>query len=162
VVLRAVLSGQEVFMNRRRLIACVLGVGLCLGSAWSVTYALEQACSLDFPYVSGGMGSTEREALYKERSSYNLWLTMAAKGSGAYLADVNVRIRDIRLQQPVLSHALAGPWLFVNLPVGRYDVEASYRESPEQPPQIRKRTVTLQPGSHRQLVLRFDVNRDTP
>lgn len=149
-------------MNHRRLIACVLGVGLCLGSAWSVTYALEQACTLDLPYISGGIGSAEREALYKERGSYNLWLTMAAKGSGAYLADVHVRLLDKRLQQPVLSHTLAGPWLFVQLPVGRYEIEARYQESAAQPSQLLKRTVTLQPGSHRQLVLRFDVSQDSP
>lgn len=149
-------------MNRRRLVACALGVSLCLGSFWSVTYALEQACSLDIPHVSGGIGSTEREALYKERSSYNLWLTMAAKGSGAYLADVHVRILDKRLPQPVLSHTLAGPWLFVQLPVGRYEIEARYQESSAQASQVLKRTVTLQPGSHRQLVLRFDVSQDSP
>jgi hypothetical protein len=148
-------------MNHRRLIACVLGVGLCLGSAWSVTYALEQACTVDLPYISGGIGSTEREALYKERGSYNLWLTMAAKGSGAYLSDVHVRILDKRLQQPVLLHTLAGPWLFVQLPVGRYEIEASYSESSGSSSQLLKRTVTLQPGSHRQLVLRFDASRDT-
>lgn len=149
-------------MNRRCLMGRVLGVSLCFASALSVTYALEQVGQFDLPYVSGGIGTSERETLEKERSNYNLWLTMAAKGSGAYLADVHVRILDKRTQQLVFSHPLAGPWLFVKLPVGRYDIEASYRESAEHPPQLLKRTVALQPSSHRQLVLRFEVSRDNP
>ena len=146
-------------MNSRRFIARLFGVGLCLVGALSVTYALERATSgLGLPYVSGGIGSSEQAELYKERDSYNLWLTTVAKGSGAYLAAVRVRILDRRTQQPVLEHTLDGPWLFVELPAGRYEIEASYRESPEKAEQTLKRALTLQPRAHRQLVLRFDVN----
>ena len=146
-------------MDGRRLIFRLLGVGLCLAGAWSVTYGLERATHrLGLSYVSGGAGLSEQDELYQERNSYNLWLTTAAKGSGAYLADVQVRIVDRRTQQPVLVHTLDGPWLFVELPAGRYDMEASYRESPAHALQTLKRTLTLQHGSHRQLVLRFDAS----
>lgn len=45
-------------------------------------------------YVSGGVGMTQQEALKAMRKDYNLLLTFAVKKSGAYLADVQVRIQD--------------------------------------------------------------------
>ena len=156
-------------MDSRRFITRILGVGLCVLGSLSVTYALDRGTSgLGLPYVSGGVGSSEQVELSQERNSYNLWLTTVAKGSGAYLASVRVRILDKRTQQPVLEHTLDGPWLFVELPVGRYEIEAVYRESPERAQQMLKRSITVQPRSHRQMVLRFDTSdqsgseRDTP
>lgn len=71
------------------------------------------------PYVSGGIGVSGREEMESLKSRFNLRLLFAVKGSGAYLADVKVRIDDAA--GPTLLTAVAqGPWLYASLAPGRY------------------------------------------
>ncbi len=104
-------------------------------------------------FVSGGVGADEIAALDAQRSKYSLWLITAAKVSGAYLADVRIRIIDEK-KTPVLETTMAGPWLLVDLPTGRYEVEASYRG------QTFDRPTTIHAGDHHQMVFHFDVPAD--
>jgi hypothetical protein len=62
------------------------------------------------PFVSGGIGESEIVALDAQRDRYSLWVITAAKVSGAYLADVRVRITDEK-KAVVLEHTMAGPWM---------------------------------------------------
>lgn len=89
-----------------------------------------------------------------QRDRYSLWVITAAKGSGAYLADVNVRITDAGKKQ-VLEHAMAGPWLLVDLPPGRYEVEASFRG------ERHSRATRIEAGDRHQIVFYFDVPAET-
>jgi hypothetical protein len=109
--------------------------------------------ALGSPFVSGGIGESEIAALDAQRDKYSLWVITAARVSGAYLADVRIRISDAK-KTPVLEHTMAGPWLLVELPVGRYDVEASYGG------QAFSRATTIHPGDHHQMVFHFDVAAD--
>lgn len=104
-------------------------------------------------YVSGGIGEGEIAKLDAQRDKYSLWVVTAAKASGAYLADVRVRITDAR-KAVVLDHAMTGPWLLVDLPLGRYDVEASYKG------QNMTRPTTIHAGDRHQMVFYFDVPAD--
>ncbi|MGE5338251.1 MAG: carboxypeptidase regulatory-like domain-containing protein [Gemmatimonadota bacterium] len=104
-------------------------------------------------FVSGGIGAGEIAALDAQRGKYSLWLITAAKTSGAYLADVRIRITDEK-KATVLQTTMAGPWLLVDLPVGRYEVEASYRG------QTFDRPTTIHAGDHHQMVFYFDVAAD--
>lgn len=108
-------------------------------------------------YASGGVGHSELQELHAERAHYSFWLTTAALRSGAYLADVDVRITPLRGEAPLLELRLGGPWLFAALPPGRYGVEAAYRAAPEQPLQVRRGSTTIQGGDRRQMVLYFDT-----
>lgn len=74
-------------------------------------------------YVSGGVGMTQQEALKAMRKDYNLLLTFAVKKSGAYLADVQVRIQDAKGKN-VLEAVSSGPFFYAKLPQGRYRITA--------------------------------------
>ena len=78
----------------------------------------------DVPYLSGGIGSDERDTLKAEAKNYNLRLNFAEKGGGHFLSDVKVDIAT-SAGKPVLSATAAGPWFFARLPAGRYKVTAS-------------------------------------
>ena len=77
-----------------------------------------------FPYVSGGVGSDERAALEERGKAFNVKLAFAEQ-RGPYLADVNVMIVDGKGAE-ILSLASAGPWFYIQLPPGRYNVKATY------------------------------------
>ena len=79
-------------------------------------------------YVSGGVSEDERTQMRSERRNYSYWLSAAARGGGAYLADVKVRITEAGGGKVVLDVKMDGPWLFVALPQGRYAVQATYAD----------------------------------
>jgi len=103
------------------------------------------------PFVSGGVGGDEMDALNNERSQYSLAILTAAKGSGAFLGDVHIRITDGQSNR-VLDTVMDGPWLLVDLPAGRYQVEADLDGRPQ------KNFVTVRSGDHRQTVFYFDTH----
>jgi hypothetical protein len=72
------------------------------------------------PYVSGGIGLDEREALTSMSADYNLKLSFAVT-SGDYLGDVDIVIRAAG-GTVVLEAVSEGPWFFTKLPAGKYNV----------------------------------------
>ena len=77
----------------------------------------------DVTYLCGGVGAEEAAYMKQEARSYDLMLTFAAR-DGAYLADVDVDIKDAR-GNPVLQMACDAPILLVDLPrSGNYRVRA--------------------------------------
>lgn len=104
-------------------------------------------------FVTGGIGEGEREALAPLRDDVSLRLTVAAKGSGAYLAGTRVRITD-RRGATVLDTALDGPWLLVELEGGDYRVAATHRG------QTIERRTTVAAGAPRGMVIYFDVDAE--
>lgn len=104
-------------------------------------------------FVSGGIGESEILALDAQRDRFSLWVITAAKLSGAYLADVRIRITDAK-KALVLEQKIEGPWLLVDLPLGRFEVEASLGD------QSLKRATTIHAGDHHQMVFYFDVAAD--
>ena len=75
--------------------------------------------------VSGGVSDGELQSLYAKREQFSLWVITAAKKSGAYLADVRLKVSDSK-QRVVFDRKLDGPWLLIDLPLGRYQMEAIY------------------------------------
>lgn len=104
-------------------------------------------------YVSGGVGSDELQALHARREQFSLWVVTAARPSGAYLADVQAMVSDAG-HQVVFDHRLAGPWLFINLAPGRYEIEASHKG------ETQTKTTTIHPGDHHQMLFYFNVAAD--
>jgi hypothetical protein len=78
------------------------------------------------PYLSGGIGSDERDAMSANAKNYNLKIVFATKGK-AYLADIAVQIKDAR-GKAVLDAVSEGPWFFTNLSQGKYTVFATMKE----------------------------------
>jgi len=81
-------------------------------------------------FMSGGIGREEREQMLKMAQGYNLKLAFADR-HGEYLSDVKVTVADEHGKQ-ILSTTSAGPWLYVDLPQGKYDVKASYGNRTEE------------------------------
>lgn len=123
---------------------------------------LPQALALDqgvtpagVAYASGGVGQGEREEMQALRAQHNFWLMTAAARSGVYLADVEVRIVPRGQEAPVLEHRMDGPWLYAQLPAGRYEVQAAWNPGDGQPLQVRRSVITIAAGQRQQMVLYF-------
>lgn len=104
-------------------------------------------------YASGGISEEEQVALYARRGDYSLWIVTAARGTGAWLADVQVRIEDER-HNLVFDKALAGPWLMIDLPLGRYEVLAIRNG------EVQRNATTIHTGDHHQAFFYFPVEAD--
>jgi hypothetical protein len=131
-------------------------VALTLAAWLPGAYALDSGTSSSgVAYVSGGAGADEREAMQAQRGRYSLWLTTAAR-SGAFLADVDVRVSPLPSGAPVLEHRMTGPLLYAALPTGRYVVEATADADASRPAQTVRANVTIGTAPAQQLVLHFD------
>ncbi len=75
------------------------------------------------PYISGGIGEDEREAMRSISRDYNLKLVFAIK-EGNYLADIAVLIKDAE-DKTMLDAVSDGPWFFTRLSPGIYTVTAT-------------------------------------
>jgi hypothetical protein len=128
------------------LVVAVLGL-LAEGTAHATT---EGRTSQGEPYVSGGVGLGERDALNERSAGFSLSVTTAAKGAGAYLADVKVTITN-DAGNTVLDTRLDGPSLLVNLKPGRYVVEAVFGE------QTQRKSTTVHPGDHHEMLFHFEL-----
>ncbi len=101
-------------------------------------------------YVSGGVSEEERLQLFLQRDRFTLWVITAVAKSGAYLADVRVKVMDAQ-RQPVFEKELDGPWLMIELPPGLYVVEARFNG------QTRQRSTFIHPGDHHQAFFHFET-----
>ena len=76
-------------------------------------------------YQTGGVGIEERAAMLKGIEEYSLRLVFATT-KGLYLAAIPVQIRTPE-GKVTLSKESNGPWFWVNLPAGKHEVVASYK-----------------------------------
>lgn len=76
----------------------------------------------EIPWMSGGIGSGERDAMRKAARSYNVQLEFAAR-NGSYLASIPVTVAR-RDGQQVYAGISAGPLLYLQLPPGSYQITA--------------------------------------
>lgn len=93
----------------------LLAGALAFGSAW--------AGAQEAQYISGGVGSEQREEMKAQRGDYNLLLTFADR-DGELRAGVAVTVQD-RSGRTVLDVSDAGPMMYAKLPAGSYRVIAS-------------------------------------
>ncbi len=91
-------------------------------AAAEAAYGLRRDVSpIGIPYVSGGIGREDVDAMQQLSGRYDFWLVLAAKG-GAYLAGVRVRVLRLPDRMPMLDTVTDGPWLLANLPEGEYEL----------------------------------------
>lgn len=80
-------------------------------------------------YMTGGVGTDEREIMQSWGRDYNLKLAFAEM-LGVYLSDVELWIEKDGRE---MVHATAnGPWFYIKLPPGRYTVKATYEGETKQ------------------------------
>lgn len=77
----------------------------------------------DVTWVSGGIGEQEMQYMEQIQGAYNLRLLFALQGSGQYLSDVRVTVRD-EDGGTVLTATADGPRLFAKLDPGTYRIVA--------------------------------------
>ena len=121
----------------------------------SVAQAVQQATTPQGrAYMSGGASDDERQEMQVHHDRYSLWVMTAARKSGAYLANVRVCITDAN-KVVVFDGELDGPWLFIDLPLGRYTVEATHGK------ETQRRVTTIHTGDHHQAIFYFDTGDAT-
>ena len=103
-------------------------------------------------FVSGGVGEDSAERMAALGREYNLKLLFAAK-DGHYLADVAVTISDARNAR-VLETASEGPFLFVRLAPGKYQITATYAGGAQ------TRSTTIAASGRRELIFRWEDPSD--
>ena len=99
-------------------------------------------------YFSAGVGMAERAAEYPP---FPLKLVLTAGGK-PYVAPVGLEVmsHDGTITLSIPPDHVTGPWLFLDLPAGTYDLTGTRGE---ERPQLRR--VMVQPGSSQTLYLRF-------
>lgn len=97
------------------------GLAMILAAALAapgVVHSMESA-----RVMTGGVGEDDRNILEHQARGYDLKAVFALAG-GAYLSDVDVRIRD-SAGNVVVDTVTEGPWLYADLEPGEYRVTAS-------------------------------------
>src|SRR5574337_692108 len=108
-------------------------------------------------FVSGGVGKEDLDAMRQLRGRYNFWLVLAAKGSGAHLADVRVRVRRLPDRMLLLDTVTDGPWLLANLPEGDYELHTHYDDIIPGTSTERRRSFRIDASGQRQVVVYYDA-----
>ena len=143
--------------SRRLTLHCLLA-GLATTAALPAWALHSSLTPQGVPYVTGGISLGELSELRARRKDFSLWIVTAAK-SGAHLADARIVIRDNQ-GETAFNRLLDGPWLFIDLPLGSYEIEATFRGETQQ------RKSTIHAGDRHQLIFRFDtgdqVSADNP
>lgn len=116
------------------------------GETWTDLIPLHRAGPVR--YFSAGVGMVERVADFPP---FPLKLVLTAGGK-PYMARVGVEVmsQDGTIQLLIPPDHVTGPWLFLDLPAGTYDLTGT---SGKDRPQLRR--VTVRPGSSHTLYLRF-------
>jgi hypothetical protein len=94
-------------------------------------------------FTCGGVGTDDQQKMKAAAGQYDLMLTFAAS-NGAYLADVDVEIRDSK-GGVVLAAKCDGPIMLVDLPS-----PGSWRVTAQANGQARQKTITTRRGGHAQ------------
>lgn len=103
--------------------ATISEAGVDTAALPSPTDRLKPVVTNDITYLCGGIGEEETNFMKQEAKGYDLMLIFAAR-DGAYLADVNVTIKDPK-GASVLQARCDSPILLVDLPKsGSYRVTA--------------------------------------
>src|SRR5262249_51842776 len=91
---------------------------------------IESKTENGIPYMSGGIGKAELEALRVLGQGDDLKLVFATR-EGNYLSDVAVVIKDSNGNH-VLAAVAEGPWFYTNLPAGKYLISAAFQGATRQ------------------------------
>lgn len=108
-------------------------------------------------FVSGGASVEDFGKLRREAKDYSLELVFAAKGSGAYLADVDVRLATLPQRDVVLEDRTDGPLLLAALPPGRYELTATCDDVRPGAPATQRRVIEVPRGGSARSVVYFDT-----
>lgn len=78
-------------------------------------------------YVQGGIGKDESDAMLKVAGRYPLSLVFSGGKANNYVGDIDLRVRDAA-GRTVLQTNAEGPIVLIDLPAGKYVIDAEYRD----------------------------------
>jgi len=78
-------------------------------------------------YVQGGIGKDESSAMLEAAKGYPLSLVFSGGKGNHYIAAVDIHVRDAA-GKTVLQARSDGPIMLIDLPAGRYTIDAQYRD----------------------------------
>lgn len=106
-------------------------------------------------YISGGVGESEAEMMRGVAKDYALEIVFVQKSKQreVFLADVRVQIEDAN-KNAVLNAVTEGPYLFANLPQGKYLVVAEYNGDEK------RHWVHIQDKKHQRIVFLWPALED--
>ena len=105
-------------------------------------------------WLMGGVGQEEVAVMQVARPSFSLSVRTASR-SGAYVADVRLRITDAD-ERLVFEQELNGPWLLIDLQPGRYTLEGTRGR------EVNRQAVTVPASGGRDLMLYFENPPEAP
>lgn len=127
-------------------IALLLALAQASATALAQAPAAVPAAAGAATYECGGVGQPDSEAMKARAGEHDLMLTFA-ESTGAYLADIEVEIKDGR-GAVVLSTTCDGPIMLVDLPrAGRWRITA------RSDGQTQRRTITTTRGRTARITL---------
>ncbi len=109
------------FLRAAGLCACAAAPWLAQGQTTAPMPAMKTQGAVQ--YVCGGIGSDESTAMRAAMKDHPLSL-LFARADGAYLAEVAVTIKNAN-GATALEMRASGPVCLIDLPAGRYTVEAA-------------------------------------
>ena len=134
-------------MNTHRLAALALGIAAIVPFSGAQAAIVESQHAGGVRSLQGGVGQAEQQRMKAAAADYSLGLTFASD-TGAYLADVAVRVLDAQ-GRVVFDTTVRNPIVLVDLPSGRYSIEATYQG------RTQRSSVTLAQAKSRALTLRW-------
>ncbi|WP_144630080.1 carboxypeptidase regulatory-like domain-containing protein [Bordetella genomosp. 13] len=117
-------------IGRARTACVALALAAAAGTAWAQDGHPQVHRQGEISYVSGGVGQEESTWFKSVSGDYNLRLQFALSDGGAYVSDVEVRVKGASGQE-VLSAKSDGPIFYAKLPEGSYDVTVTYGGKPQ-------------------------------
>jgi hypothetical protein len=121
---------KEMHMQRRMPLAAAASA-LALSSSMALVSAQTLVAEVPEPQrfgnvsvINGGTDLDEAERLRRMSPQYPLSVVFSVRGGDYAVADEFVIRRD---GQPVAEVSNAGPWLLVDLPPGRYSLQADFQ-----------------------------------
>lgn len=115
---------QRITLTAALAAATSLGASFCAAqtAASGTETAATRTIQNGVAYITGGVGSDEAAALRAVAGQYSLRMTFLTQG-GEFLSDVDVEIVGPS-GASVLNTRTLGPFLYVSLPAGRYQIAA--------------------------------------
>lgn len=130
--------------------AVAIAFAAAVGAAHAAV--IEGRTATGAPYLVGGVGLEESDLMRQHAPAFSLAVITAAN-TGAYLADTKVRIVGPG-NSVVLDTVINAPWLLVDLPTGRYTLQATNAG------RTVERQLNVVSGKPQRVVLHYNVDAD--
>ncbi len=139
-------------MKRTKFAAAFLITSMAYLSPATADGLVEEKSQGNVRYATGGIGADEIAAFKAAAPKYPLQLLFAEKAlpNDVYLTDVQVMVKGAS-GQVLLDTVSGGPFLLLQLPAGKYRIEASHDGV------MKRQTVSLTAGQHRRVVFVWEA-----